>query len=71
MVNKWATPSLVLGIAAVAAFPINIILPAGLGALATVFGSLGVRQDTKRVRSLIGMILGFLTFAFSGLPVGF
>ena len=69
MTNKWATPSLILGLLSVAAFPINTILPAVLGGAAAILGSFGIRQDTKRVRSGIGMALGFLTFAFSGFPI--
>lgn len=70
MENKWAIPSFVLGIASLAVFPINALYPAILGGLAAVFGSFGIRQETKRVMSLIGMILGFFTFVFSGYPIG-
>jgi uncharacterized membrane protein len=71
MENKWAIPSLILGVASVAVFTVNALLPAILGGAAAVMGSFGIRQDTKRVVSLIGMALGFLTFVFSGYSVGF
>lgn len=71
MPNKWATPSLIVGIASAVTFPINTILPAALGAVAAILGSFGIRQDTKRVRSLIGMVLGFFAFAFSGYTINF
>ena len=70
MENKWAIPSFILGIASLAVFPINALFPAILGGLAAVFGSFGIRQETKRVISLIGMALGFFTFVFSGYPIG-
>lgn len=71
MENKWATPSLILALVSVAVFPINQILPAVAGGLAAIFGSFGIRQNTKRARSAIAMVVGFLTFAFSGFPIGF
>lgn len=70
MENKWALPSLILGIAAVSVFWVNALFPAILGGAAAVFGSFGIRQETRRVISLIGMVLGFLTFVFSGYPLG-
>ena len=71
MSNKWATPSLILGIAAAVTFPVNTFLPASLGAVAAIVGSFGVRGDTKRIQALIGMVLGFLAFAFSGYTINF
>lgn len=70
MANKWATPSLIAGLASVAVFPVNTVLPAILGAAAAVFGSFGIRRNTGRTRSAIGMVLGFLVFVLSGNPQG-
>ena len=70
--NPLATPTLVVGIASLAVYPLDSIrLSFALGALASVMGSVAVRRDHKLKRAVIGMVLGLIAFLTSAIPIHF